>query len=594
MSQSDETESPALYEQAQTRLRENLAKERARSTQPAAAHGVVERFTPVLSSIQGNEASLKFYQEALQALEDDAMDLAEDALRRSLSRYSEDPAPWRELMLLLLEQKRFADAQRASEELLSIVKNDPDGFRVRALCLDRLEREEDAFVAWLEFLERCPPTWVAARRQAENRCHKLKEQPQSVGKSGFVGSKISRCHPPREEGPRGEANVSYQEALQALAAGDSAQAETALRRTIARDKRDPNAWRELAILLVENNRFDEAREPLERAISLDPDDFELHRFDAISHERLGEAERAILSYQRFLKGCPDDQHQRLRIHAEKRIEGLIRGDVEMAPSMIDHGEVEELPPVKYKPLLLLVGLLLAWSFGSYLTDPGPVPTAQDRREPHVVLKEFRKLSLLALAQTKPEKLFDLVVPPLQELDEIAVTEEFSSQILSLDSPRAVAAVSQLLGHPHPGFVRVGVQALIQEGSDAAYESLMLFVINSYNYRFREPVNLAITALLEYDGREIAAGFVRALALASRGGRGATFPWELSHTQTILKAIDALRPEEVADAATEVLERLRQGRKQGVADRRVRKVMRAIGGVDPTESAPDAKDGLSAH
>jgi tetratricopeptide (TPR) repeat protein len=170
-----------------------------------------------------------------------------------------------------------------------------------------------------------------------------RERAGSSGPRGAPPGRIPRCHPPAPAPPLAEgAATAYREALAAFERADWEAAETALRLALARDDHRSEPWLELGVLLAEVQRFEEALRPLERSLELDPAGYEARRFRALCLERLGRPEEAALAYRDFLDRCPEE-HQKVRLHAERSLEALGGPADALTPAVPGEGELEQVP-----------------------------------------------------------------------------------------------------------------------------------------------------------------------------------------------------------------------------------------------------------
>jgi tetratricopeptide (TPR) repeat protein len=537
-----------------------MARERDRAEGGPGVPGTSQpRATPRDCEGPTQPEARQLYQDALEALERESPEAAEDALRRSLARDDSFLATWRELALLLAEARRHDESLRAADALLARAPEDPDGLRLRAQALDALGDEEAAVAAWTRLRDcdgEVPPGFL---HQATARLERLVPQAAPAETSGFAANRMPRLEPPRPEGPDGEAGVAYREAVAALEAEDPEAAEAALRRSLSRDDTAPEAWRELGLLLVDLGRLDEAPRPLREALRRAPGDLESRRALAVAADRTGEVEVAHGAYQAFLDACPETQYQRQRLHAERRLAALGRGEVDVAPEFAG-GEVVELtpgwPPAQRAGFGGIAVLLVLW-----LLFGGEAPPEEPSRKGHQGPPAVESVFLRRADQLIPGAGAPLSGP--QDLVERA------GAVLALGTTDAAELVGSLLDHPNTTVVTGVVTALAEDRGPGALASLSIHVVSSHAREERASVEAAVQALLDAEDPHRVVTLVRALAVAAR--RHARRRASRQHIALLERALGELPEEEVAREARGYLVRATPAR--GQADRDVQAAMR---------------------
>lgn len=377
-----------IFEQARARVREQMAAERARSQVGGRRTlGEMPRCLPRRDDPPPVPGAVEFWFTACEALDGDDPEAAEDALRLCLNRAERFVPALKELAILLVEVgERDDEALGVLARVEPLAPEDEDLVKFRALCHDRNGRRQEALQGYRQYFELCPEMHTVPRRHASLRVEKLNRAERAPRGSKLDRvARIPRCEPPRERASRHpEAAAAYASALALLENEDWDAAEAELRLAISRDEGHAPAWRELAMLLVDLERFDESDRPLETALGLDPGDYELLRFQAVSAERRGRIQEALELYRRFLEACPEE-HGRVRMHASNRVERLQDAPEGVRPPDEDAG-VELVAYESYSgarrsakqlvaalPLLLLVYLAV--------TDPGAVSSRPGARPP---------------------------------------------------------------------------------------------------------------------------------------------------------------------------------------------------------------------
>lgn len=303
-----------------------------------------------------------------------------------------------------------------------------------------------------------------AAAAVRERLAAAREQAQG-GPRGAPPSRIPRCAPPVAEPPlTAGAGEAYGAALAQLERSDLDAAETQLRLALARDDHRPEPWLELGILLVEGSRFDEALRPLQRAMELDPEGYEARRFLALCHQRTGRDPEAILAYRDFLERCPE-QHQKVRLHAQRSLESLERSlgaapaedaesGLEEVPHELDLAAADREAGRRVRVGVAVLGALLLWGLlpGAGSSPAGRTPGPGGAVGSRAHAREVED-ALEALRQGQPEAL-----------------------------ARLGGLVSRWRGEPVSDLLEEAVAALVEVGSLEAAEQL----VNAYAAASRSP------------------------------------------------------------------------------------------------------------
>jgi arylsulfatase A-like enzyme/Flp pilus assembly protein TadD len=202
------------------------------------------------------DMSAGYYQLAQVLLERGDRREALDVLRRAVERGATDGALLRQYGLLLAEAGRPGEAVDLLEPLRGT--GDPENLNSLGLALSEAGRQDDARAVLDEVF----------------------------------------AHDPRN--PTAHQNL----ALVALRSQDFGAAETQARRALALNPRLPLAWNYLGVALVNLGRVGEALDAWERALEIQPDDFDVLYNVAIVAARAGDVDRARPALRRFIAEAP--------------------------------------------------------------------------------------------------------------------------------------------------------------------------------------------------------------------------------------------------------------------------------------------------
>ena len=131
----------------------------------------------------------------------------------------------------------------------------------------------------------------------------------------WMGSQTTEAPEPAATAPSGAPHpVGAQEYLQlgmqALGAGDFETAEVRFRRAVELQPGNPAAHADLAVALMYQERWEEAREHLERAKEIEPGMPEVYFLEGLVYrDAIGDTARAEEAWERFLAMVPEDSPQ---------------------------------------------------------------------------------------------------------------------------------------------------------------------------------------------------------------------------------------------------------------------------------------------
>lgn len=154
----------------------SLSPETDREPEPARAEAIpanTPRCDPPLAVPEPGSESDQAYREALAALREGDQQRGEDALRRAFARDPRHLPACRELGILLTDQGRFLEAVRPLEEAVRLDEADYEALRFQGICLERLNRPEEAELSYRSFLESAPRPVARARAHVEKRLQEL-------------------------------------------------------------------------------------------------------------------------------------------------------------------------------------------------------------------------------------------------------------------------------------------------------------------------------------------------------------------------------------------------------------------------------------
>ncbi len=564
---------------AQERVRARLAEERAQALEGASrvTRETVARCRPPDPTPPGDPDAARRYRAALEALERDDPEAAETELRLALTRADRHAPTWIELGILLVESERWEEALRPLEEAARLDPQGCDAFRFLGIARERLGRVPEAIAAWRAALEVCPRDHDQTRRLAVVRLEGLERASGAVGSRrspvpsagpGFAPSRVLRCRPPgpgRSSEP--EAARAYAAGAVAAEAGDMETAEAEFRRSLARDDGDPAPWKELGVLLVDAQRFEEALRPLETARSLDPGDPDPPRLVGLALDRLGRWDEAAVAYRRFMELVPEDQ-QRLRVQVESRLAEMEAG----GPPGLPEPEVEELEPApwwsRWVPGLGVTGavvlLLSLWGSLGPRSEEAPPEIGGLQEFAHEARLAFGDRAILRREILDRARVPDGSLPLSEALGLLR-------EVAEVPGYPARRALESLLRHASPELSGEACLQLVARAEPGARRALGRFVGASHDRRDRPPVEAAVSALASGSDSQDLSDLVAALAVGSRPPDRPR--WLRSHLALLKDALAHGDPEVVASLVESRIARL--DGTDGAADARVKEELRSL-------------------
>lgn len=258
-------------------------------------------------------------------------DEAEPVLRRA---FLEDAGPMAEvaegLARIYLRDYRLAEADRALDRWSKADPNDARPYLLRVEIDKRLGRDNEVLVRdYREALRRDPNLDDLRLELAE----KLLET-SSIDEAGTEFATLLARRPKSAPGHVGMGRV-------ALLKGDIQAASRHFEEALSIDPSSQRALRELALIDLKFGRTDQARERLERAVRIDPNDLEMRYTYARTLSAAGDPEGAAKQTEIFERLKQEQKHiDELRKSLVQRPDDLDHRS-EVAIWLIEHGHEQE-------------------------------------------------------------------------------------------------------------------------------------------------------------------------------------------------------------------------------------------------------------
>ena len=203
-----------------------------------------------------------------------------------------------EIVMSLMKEGRFRDADAICHALLELEPNHPDALHYAGVLAHKRNSNDEALDLIRRSLEIVP------------------EQADWYSNLGIVLQSVGRFEAAMEAFRRAIAlNPAHQNALNNLGVlqrlhGQIEEAEASYRAVIALNPNHPDVYLNLAVVLDQTGRVQEALTAYCKAITLRPSHPQAHRHLAIAYAEIGETQKAIEVCEEWVRNNPNDPRAR--------------------------------------------------------------------------------------------------------------------------------------------------------------------------------------------------------------------------------------------------------------------------------------------